>query len=246
MLFGHLLSNTAQMFSDVRTYWSPDAVKRVTGKELSGIAENGIIHLINSGSTTLDATAQQENAIGNPVMKPYWEITEKEAQKCLDNTKWPPAIRSYFRGGGFSSQFKTKGSMPVTMSRVNLVKGIGPVMQIAEGWTVELPADVHEVLDERTNPTWPTTWFVPRTTGNGRFKDVYMVMANWGANHGAISYGHIGADLISLAAMLRIPVNMHNVCDDDVFRPSAWSAFGMDLEGSDYRACENYGSLYGI
>lgn len=246
MLFGHLLSNTAQMFSDVRTYWSPTAVKRVTGKELTGIAENGIIHLINSGSTTLDATAQQEDANGNQVMKPYWEITEKEAQKCLDNTKWPPAIRSYFRGGGFSSQFKTKGSMPVTMSRVNLVKGIGPVMQIAEGWTVELPADVHEILDERTNPTWPTTWFVPRTRGNGRFKDVYTVMANWGANHGAISYGHIGADLISLAAMLRIPVNMHNVCDDDVFRPSAWSAFGMDLEGSDYRACENYGSLYGI
>ena len=246
MLFGHLLSNTAQMFSDVRTYWSPDAVKRVTGKELTGIAENGIIHLINSGSTTLDATAQQEDANGNPVMKPFWEITEEEAQKCLDNTKWPPAIRSYFRGGGFSSQFKTKGSMPVTMSRVNLVKGIGPVMQIAEGWTVELPADVHEILDERTNPTWPTTWFVPRTTGKGRFKDVYNVMANWGANHGAISYGHIGADLISLAAMLRIPVNMHNVSDDDVFRPSAWSAFGMDLEGSDYRACNNYGSLYGI
>ena len=246
MLFGHLLSNTAQMFSDVRTYWSPEAVKRVTGKELTGIAENGIIHLINSGSTTLDATAQQEDKDGNPTMKPFWEITDQEAQKCLDNTKWPPAIRSYFRGGGFSSQFKTKGSMPVTMSRVNLVKGIGPVMQIAEGWTVELPGDVHEILDERTNPTWPTTWFVPRTTGEGRFKDVYSVMANWGANHGAISYGHIGADLISLASMLRIPVNMHNVSGDDVFRPSAWSAFGMDLEGSDYRACKNYGSLYGI
>lgn len=246
MLFGHLLSNTAQMFSDVRTYWSPDAVKRVTGKELTGIAENGIIHLINSGSTTLDATAQQEDANGNPMMKPHWEITEEEAQKCLDNTKWPPAIRSYFRGGGFSSQFKTKGSMPVTMSRVNLIKGIGPVMQIAEGWTVELPKDIHDILDERTNPTWPTTWFVPRTTGEGRFKDVYSVMANWGANHGAISYGHIGADLISLASMLRIPVNMHNVSDEDVFRPSAWSAFGMDLEGSDYRACDNYGSLYGI
>ena len=246
MLFGHLLSNTAQMFSDVRTYWSPEAVKRVTGKELTGIAENGIIHLINSGSTTLDATAQQEDKDGNPTMKPFWEITDQEAQKCLDNTKWPPAIRSYFRGGGFSSQFKTKGSMPVTMSRVNLIKGIGPVMQIAEGWTVELPKDIHEILDERTNPTWPTTWFVPRTTGEGRFKDVYSVMANWGANHGAISYGHIGADLISLASMLRIPVNMHNVNDDDVFRPSAWSAFGMDLEGSDYRACENYGSLYGI
>lgn len=246
MLFGHLLSNTAQMFSDVRTFWSPDAVKRVTGKELTGLAENGIIHLINSGSTTLDATAQQEDAEGNPVMKPHWEITDEEAQKCLDNTKWPPAIRSYFRGGGFSSQFKTKGSMPVTMSRVNIVKGIGPVMQIAEGWTVELPKDIHAILDERTNPTWPTTWFVPRTTGEGRFKDVYSVMANWGANHGAISYGHIGADLISLASMLRIPVNMHNVNADDVFRPSAWSAFGMDLEGSDFRACENYGSLYGI
>ncbi|MBS2214048.1 L-fucose isomerase, partial [Carboxylicivirga mesophila] len=246
MLFGHLLSNTAQIFSDVRTYWSPDAVKRVTGKTLSGLAENGIIHLINSGSTTLDATAQQRDAEGKPAMKPFWEITEEEAQKCLDNTLWPQADREYFRGGGFSSQFNTEGEMPVTMSRVNLVKGLGPVLQIAEGWTVELEEGIHEVLTERTNPTWPTTWFVPRVNGKGAFKDVYSVMANWGANHGAISYGHIGADLITLAAMLRIPVCMHNVSDDDVFRPSAWAAFGEDKEGSDYRACTNYGSLYGI
>ena len=246
MLFGHLLTNTSQIFSDVRTYWSPDAVKRVTGKELTGKAANGIIHLINSGSTTLDATAQQKDADGNPAMKPYWEITEEEAQKCLDNTQWPAAIREYFRGGGFSSLFKTEGEMPVTMSRLNLVKGIGPVLQIAEGFTVQLPEDVHKILDVRTNPTWPTTWFVPNTTGEGAFKDVYSVMANWGANHGAISYGHIGADLITLASMLRIPVNMHNVSDDDVFRPSAWSAFGSDKEGSDYRACETYGPLYGI
>ncbi len=246
MLFGHLLTNTSQIFSDVRTYWSPDAVKRVTGKELTGKAANGIIHLINSGSTTLDATAQQRDADGNPAMKPYWEITEEEAQKCLDNTQWPAAIREYFRGGGFSSLFKTEGEMPVTMSRLNLVKGIGPVLQIAEGYTVQLPEDVHKILDVRTNPTWPTTWFVPNTTGEGAFKDVYSVMANWGANHGAISYGHIGADLITLASMLRIPVNMHNVSDDDVFRPSAWSAFGSDKEGSDYRACQTYGPLYGI
>lgn len=244
MLFGHLLTNTAQIFSDVRTYWSPDAVKRVTGKELSGKAKDGIIHLINSGSTTLDATAQQRDANGNPAMKPYWEITEEEAQKCLDNTKWPQAVREYFRGGGYSSQFKTAGEMPVTMSRVNLVKGIGPVLQIAEGWTVELPDDVHKILDERTNPTWPTTWFVPRINGIGAFEDVYSVMANWGANHGAISYGHIGADLITLASMLRIPVSMHNVSDSKVFRPSAWASFGADKEGSDYRACATYGPLY--
>lgn len=246
MLFGHLLSNAAQIFSDVRTYWSPDAVKRVTGKELTGLAEGGIIHLINSGSTTLDATAQQRNEKGEPAMKPFWEITEEEAQKCLDKTVWPQANREYFRGGGFSSNFKTEGQMPVTMSRVNLVKGIGPVLQIAEGWTVELPDDIHSVLDERTDPTWPTTWFVPRTTGEGAFKDVYSVMANWGANHGAISYGHIGADLITLASMLRIPVNMHNVSHNEVFRPSAWASFGEDKEGADYRACANYGSLYGI
>ncbi|MCF8391693.1 MAG: L-fucose isomerase [Bacteroidales bacterium] len=246
MLFGHLLSNTAQIFSDVRTYWSPDAVKRVTGKVLYGKAKNGIIHLINSGSTTLDATAQQRDADGNPAMKPYWEIAEEEAQKCLDNTSWPPAIREYFRGGGFSSQFKTDGEMPVTMCRLNLVKGIGPVLQIAEGWTVQLPEDVHKILDIRTNPTWPTTWFVPRTTGKGAFGDVYSVMANWGANHGAISYGHIGADLITLASMLRIPVNMHNVIETDIFRPSAWASFGEEKEGSDYRACANYGPLYGI
>jgi L-fucose isomerase len=246
MLFGHLLTNTAQIFSDVRTYWSPEAVKRVTGKELTGLAENGIIHLINSGSTTLDATAQQRNEEGEPAMKPFWEITEEEAQKCLDNTQWPQAERGYFRGGGYSSLFKTAGQMPVTMCRVNMVKGLGPVLQIAEGWTVELPDEIHSVLDERTNPTWPTTWFVPRTNGEGAFKDVYSVMANWGANHGAISHGHIGADLITLASMLRIPVNMHNVDSDDVFRPSAWSSFGEEKEGADYRACATYGSLYGI
>ncbi|MCD6346914.1 MAG: L-fucose isomerase [Bacteroidales bacterium] len=246
MLFGHLLSNSAQIFSDVRTYWSPDAVKRVTGKELEGTASQGIIHLINSGSTALDATAQQRDDDGNPAMKPFWEITDDEAQKCLDNTRWPQAERGYFRGGGYSSLFKTEGEMPVTMSRVNIVKGIGPVLQIAEGWTVELPDDIHSVLDKRTNPTWPTTWFVPRTNGEGAFKDVYSVMANWGANHGAISYGHIGSDLITLASMLRIPVSMHNVDDDQVFRPAAWAAFGSNKEGSDYRACENYGPLYGV
>jgi len=244
MLFGHLLTNTAQIFSDVRTYWSPDAVKRVTGKELTGTAVNGVIHLINSGSTTLDATAQQHDAEGNPAMKPFWEISEEEAAACLENTRWCPADLGYFRGGGYSSQFKTAGEMPVTMSRINLVKGIGPVLQIAEGWTVELPDEIHTVLDKRTNPTWPTTWFVPRLADNDAFKDVYSVMANWGANHGAISYGHIGADLITLASILRIPVNMHNVSDDQIFRPSAWSAFGNDKEGADYRACATYGPLY--
>jgi L-fucose/D-arabinose isomerase len=244
MLFGHLLTNTAQIFSDVRTYWSPDAVKRVTGKELTGLAKDGIIHLINSGPTTLDATAQQTDTDGNPVMKPFWDITEEEVKKCLENTRFCPAEREYFRGGGYSSQFKTAGQMPVTMSRVNLVKGLGPVLQIAEGYTVELDNDVHKLLDERTNPTWPTTWFVPRLTGSGAFKDVYSVMANWGANHGAISYGHIGADLITLASILRIPVCMHNVNEDEIFRPSAWNAFGEDKEGSDYRACQNFGPLY--
>lgn len=246
MLFGHLLSNRAQLFSDVRTFWSAEAVKRVTGKELTGLAKDGIIHLINSGSTTLDATAQQRDSDGKPTMKPFWEITEDEVQKCLDNTVWPQANRGYFRGGGYSSLFKTDGEMPVTMCRINLVKGLGPVLQIAEGWTVVLPDDVHKTLDKRTDPTWPTTWFVPRTTGQGAFKDVYTVMANWGANHGAISFGHIGADLITLASMFRIPVNMHNVDNEKVFRPSAWTAFGEDKEGSDYRACANYGPLYGI
>ena len=179
-------------------------------------------------------------------MKPFWDISEEDVQRCLDHTKWPAAIGEYFRGGGFSSQFKTRGQLPMTMCRLNLVKGIGPVLQIVEGWSVELPEDIHTILDERTNPTWPTTWFVPRVTGEGFFKDAYTVMAKWGANHGAISHGHIGADLISLASILRIPVNMHNVAEDDVFRPSAWSAFGEGLEGADYRACSTYGSLYGF
>lgn len=246
MLFGHLMTGTAQIFSDVRTYWSPEAVKRVTGKELTGAAANGIIHLINSGSTTLDGTGQQEDADGNPVMKPYTDITVEEAQKCLDNTSWRPADQGYFRGGGYSSQFLTRGGMPCTMSRVNLVKGVGPVLQIAEGYTVDIDKEIHDVLDERTNPTWPTTWFVPNLTGEGVFKDVYSVMNAWGANHGAISYGHIGSDLITLASMLRIPVAMHNVEDDSIFRPKSWGAYGTkNLEGADFRACDAYGPLYG-
>ncbi|MFA6129310.1 MAG: L-fucose isomerase [Bacteroidales bacterium] len=244
MLFGHLLTNTAQIFSDVRTYWSPESVERVTGSKLTGKAAGGIIHLINSGSTTLDATGKQK-ANGQSIMKPFWEISEAEAQACLDATDWAPADLGYFRGGGYSSHFKTEGEMPVTMSRINLVKGIGPVLQLAEGWTIDLPDEVHNTLDLRTNPTWPTTWFAPRTTGKGAFADVYSVMANWGANHGAISYGHIGADLISLASMLRIPVCMHNVEEGKIFRPASWSAFGMDKEGSDYRACDTYGPIYG-
>lgn len=243
MLFGHLLTNTAQVFSDVRTYWSADAVKRITGHTLTGEATNGIIHLINSGSSALDGSGQL-SIDGKPAMKPFWNISEAEVQKCLDATIWPPAIYEYFRGGGYSSCFLTKGGMPVTMSRVNLIKGLGPVLQIAEGYTVDLPEKVNNILSERTNPTWPTTWFAPRLTGKGSFTDVYSVMANWGANHGAFTYGHIGADLISLAAMLRIPVCMHNVGESKIFRPTAWSAFGMDTEGSDYRACNVYGALY--
>ncbi len=245
MMFGHLLTNTSQIFSDVRTYWSPEAVKRVTGKTLQGIAEQGIIHLINSGSTTLDATGQMKKS-GKSIMKPFWEITGEDVEKCLKETVWSPANQGYFRGGGFSSNFNTVGEMPVTMSRVNLVKGIGPVLQIAEGYTVDLDAKVHEILDLRTDPTWPTTWFVPNLTRKGVFRNVYSVMANWGANHGAISYGHIGDRLITLASMLRIPVNMHNVPETRIFRPSAWGMFGTDNpEGADFRACKAYGPLYG-
>ena len=244
MLFGHLLTNTASIFSDVRTYWSPEAVKRVTGYQLEGAAANGIIHLINSGATCLDATGQQTDKEGKPAMKPFWDITEEEVLKCLDATTWYPADQGYFRGGGFSSSFLSKGGMPVTMLRLNRIKGLGPVLQIAEGWTVELPEKVFRVINERTDKTWPTTWFAPRLNETQQFKDVYSVMNNWGANHGAISFGHIGADLITLAAMIRIPVCMHNVPQNQIFRPSAWAAFGMDEEGSDYRACQTYGALY--
>ncbi len=245
MLLGHLLTDTAQIFADVRTYWSPDAVKRVTGKKLVGKAEHGIIHLINSGAATLDGSGQQ-SANGKPVMKPFWEITPEDVGKCLDATQWCPANVEYFRGGGYSSQFVTKGEMPMTMSRINLIKGLGPVLQIAEGYTIDLPADVHDALNKRTDPTWPTTWFAPILTGQGAFRDVYSVMNNWGANHGSITFGHIGHALITLAAMLRIPVCMHNVAEERIFRPSAWSAFGtVDLQGADYRACENYGPVYG-
>jgi L-fucose isomerase len=244
MLFGHLLTGTAQVFADVRTYWSPESVKRVTGKSLTGQAQHGIIHLINSGSAALDGTCRQRDAAGNPTIKPHWLVSEDDAQACLDATQWYPAIHEYFRGGGFSSCFVTQGGVAFTMSRINIVKGVGPVLQIAEGWSVELPQDIHDVLDERTNATWPTTWFVPRLNGKGPFKDVYSVMATWGANHGVLTVGHVGADLITLASMLRIPVCMHNLDEQDIYRPSAWGAHGMDCEGQDYRACENYGPLY--
>lgn len=243
MLFGHLLSNTSQIFADVRTYWSPKALERVIGKKPEGRAANGFIHLINSGSCTLDGTGCQTRD-GKPVMKPFWEISVKEAEDCLAATTWYPAGREYMRGGGFSSQFLTRGEMPVTMCRLNLVKGQGPVLQIAEGWAINLDDEVFKIINKRTDRTWPSTFFVPRLTGKGYFRDVYTVMNHWGANHGAIGYGHNGADLITLASMLRIPVSMHNVFEEDIFRPSAWSAFGEDMEGSDYRACNNYGPLY--
>ncbi len=243
MTLGHLLNGGAQIFADVRTYWSFEAVKRVTGKELSGRAAGGIIHLINSGPATLDGTGQQE-IDGRPAMKRWWEITPDEAGKCLDATQWCASDLGYFRGGGWSTDYTTRGEMPVTMCRINIVAGQGPVLQIAEGWAVDIPDEIHDRLDERTNPTWPTTWFVPRLADNARFRDVYTVMANWGANHGAIGYGHYGDGLITLASMLRIPVYMHNVAEERVFRPSAWTLFGMDLEGSDFRACAALGPLY--
>ena len=245
MLFGHLLTNGASIFADVRTYWSPAAVKRVTGHPLTGHAKSGILHLINSGAATLDATGRLLRD-GRPCMKPFWEISPAEAQACLEATRFCPATRDYFRGGGFSSQYLTAGVFPVTMLRVNLVKGLGPVLQLAEGFTVDLPEAVHQALDERTDPTWPTTWFAPKLTGQGAFTDAYQVMASWGANHGAISYGHVGDLLLTLCAMLRIPVNMHNVEAERIFRPAAWSAFGThDPEGADFRACSAYGPLYG-
>jgi L-fucose isomerase len=244
MLFGNLLTGSAQIFADVRTYWSPASVKRVTGKELSGKAQNGIIHLINSGPAALDGTGEQSIG-GNPAMKPFWDITQDEVNKCLEATEWRPASLGYFRGGGYSSAFLTKGEMPVTITRLNLIKGLGPVLQIAEGYAVNLAKDVHEVLNNRTDPTWPTTWFTPTITGKGAFTDVYSVMNNWGSNHCSMSYGHIGADLITLASMLRIPVSMHNVSNEKIFRPSVWGAFGTDnLMDADYRACQNLGPLY--
>jgi len=244
MLFGNLLTNTAQIFSDVRTYWSPESVKRVTGYELEGNAKNGIIHLINSGSTALDGTGREKKD-GKPAIKPYYEIEDSEVSECLKATKFRPANVEYFRGGGFSTNFLTKAGMPLTMARINLVKGLGPVLQIAEGYSIELPKNVHSIIDDRTDATWPTTWFAPILTGKGAFKDVYSVMNIWGANHGAVSYGHIGADLITLASMLKIPVSMHNVSEDKIFRPKVWSSFGTEnLEQADYAACRNFGPLY--
>lgn len=244
MLLGYGLTGTAQIFCDVRTYWSPEAVERVTGHRLAGLAEHGIIHMINSGSAALDGTGRQRDADGKPTIKPHWEVTEDDVKACLAATEWCPAVDEYFRGGGFSTHYLTEGDIPFTMSRINIVKGIGPILQIAEGHSVTLPQQVHDVLNERTDATWPTTWFVPRLTGQGAFRDVYSVMANWGANHGVLTVGHVGSELLTLAAMLRIPVCMHNVSEEKVFRPSAWGAHGMDSEGQDYRACANYGPLY--
>ena len=246
MLFGKLLTNTAQLFADVRTYWSPEAVKKATGYELEGVAKEskGFIHLINSGAACIDACGEVKDENGNGVMKPFWEMSEDDCKACLKATTWNAADMGYFRGGGFSSRFLTRSEMPVTMMRLNLVKGLGPVMQLVEGWTVSLPDEVSDKLWKRTDYTWPCTWFAPRLTGEGAFKSAYDVMNKWGANHGAISYGHIGADVITLCSMLRIPVCMHNVPEEKIFRPAVWNAFGMDAEGQDYRACRNFGPLY--
>ena len=248
MLFMKLLTNRAQMFADVRTYWSGDAIKRVTNYDISGKAKeaDGVIHLINSGACCLDACGEVTDENGNAVMKPWYEMTEADQDKVMAATTWNAADNGYFRGGGYSSRFLTRAEMPATMIRLNLVKGLGPVLQIAEGWTVNLPDDVSDTLWKRTDYTWPCTWFAPRCDGKegSPFKTAYEVMNNWGANHGAISYGHIGADLITMCSMLRIPVCMHNVPDEKIFRPAAWNAFGMDKEGADYRACENYGPMY--
>jgi len=245
MLLGYLLTNTAQVFADVRTYWSPAAVQRVTGRPPAGAAAGGFLHLINSGPAALDGTGEQSSR-GRPALKPFWEISAAEIRKCLTATTWHPSLTGYFPGGGWSTRYRTRGGMPATICRLNLVRGLGPALQIAEGRTLELPARTHRILDQRTNPTWPTTWFAPRTTGTGAFRDVYTVMNHWGANHCALCYGHRGADLISLAAMLRIPVSMHNVAEEAIFRPAAWNAFGTaDREGADYRACANFGPLYG-
>ncbi len=245
MLFGHLLSNTSSVFADVRCYWSPEAVERVTGWKPEGKAAGGFIHLINSGAAALDGSGQCLDGQGTHVMKPWYNLTTEDMDACLKATTWYPASAGYFKGGGFSSQFRTAAEMPVTLIRVNLIEGIGPTLQLAEGYTITLPEHVHEIIDKRTDPTWPTTWFVPRLTGKGAFDSVYSVMAKWGANHGAFAYGHIGKDVITLASMLRIPVAMHNVDDQDIFRPHCWGGFGTaDLEGADYRACQVYGPLY--
>jgi L-fucose/D-arabinose isomerase len=245
MLLMHLLTGAATIFADVRTYWSPEAVERVTGARPSGRAAGGFIHLINSGAAALDATGLSKDRDGNGCIKKWWEMTQEDIDACLKAADWCPADLYYFRGGGYSSHFRTQVEMPVTMARVNIVEGVGPVLQIAEGWTVTLPEKMHDILDQRTDPTWPTTWFAPRVTGEGAFKDAYTVMANWGANHGAVSFGHIGADIITLASMLRIPVSMHNVDMEKIFRPHSWGAFGAsDPQGSDYRACSAYGPLY--
>ena len=247
MLFMKLLTNRAQMFADVRTFWSADAVKRVTGYDIEGVAKEagGFIHLINSGACCLDACGEVKDENGNAVIKPWYDVTEKDIDAMLKATEWCAADNGYFRGGGFSSRFLTRAQMPATMIRINLVKGLGPTIQIAEGYTVNLPDEVSDILWKRTDYTWPCTWFAPIVNGVGPFKSAYDLMNTWGANHGAITYGHIGADLITMCSMLRIPVGLHNVPEEKIFRPAAWNAFGTkDPEGADYRACAAYGPMY--
>lgn len=245
MMLGTLVTHSAPCFHDVRTYWSPDACERVTGKRPDGVAANGFIHLINSGATALDGSGASKNEQGKGCMKPFWDMTDADIAACLDATDWCRADYEYFRGGGFSSHFRCRAEMPVTMLRFNIVEGIGPVLQLAEGYTADLPDEIHGIIDRRTDPTWPTTWFCPRLTGENAFSDVYSVMANWGANHGVTVYDHVGADLITLASMLRIPVTMHNVSLDALFRPHAWASFGTDdTQAADYAACRQYGPLY--
>ncbi len=243
MMLQTLLTNQASVFADVRTYWSPEAIQRIGGT-LRGKAKNGIIHLNNSGAAALDGAAVMRKN-GEPAMKPWWEISEKDIADTMRNTEWPPANLEYFRGGGFSSHFVTRAEMPATMIRLNRIKGVGLTLQIAEGYTVSLDDELLSKIEKRTDPAWPTTFFAPTLTGKGAFRSVYEVMSKWGANHSCFTYGHIGADLITLASMLRIPVSMHNVAQEKIFRPHMWDAFGADdTTGADYRACGSLGPLY--
>jgi L-fucose isomerase len=246
MMLLKLLTGRAQMFADVRTCWTDRSMKEQYKYELTGHAgeAKGFIHLINSGACCLEACGEMKDGKGNAEIKRFWESSEKDREACLKATTWNTSDLGYFRGGGFSSRFMTRSEMPMTMARINIVKGVGPVLQLVEGWSVDLPEKIADAIWKRTDYTWPCTWFTPRVTGKVPFTSAYDVMNNWGANHGAISYGHVGADLITLCSMLRIPVCMHNVPDDKIFRPACWNAYGMDREGQDYRACKAYGPLY--
>ncbi len=244
MLVAGLITGLPQLFADIRTNWTPASIRKVTGKNVDRLCPNGIIDKRNSGAGALDYAIDLYKVAGVSKKKPVQELTavirndrviqKKIMDAALRATIYMGAELTYFPGDGLSSHFRTPGNLPMTAYRYNTI-GDRLTCSVVEGDTVELPATVADHISNATNRTWPESYWAPRNMSS------FEYMSRIGPNHDANSFGYIGADLITLNAMLRIPVDMHNIDKRDIFRPTLWDRCGAD----DFRACTLLGPLYG-